>query len=216
MKLFGFIQAKRFISAKDSILSRDSKITRVRIWRSGYFDSNNNFVHTNVVTSFLSSFKLGRQSNIGHVSIETKDLYASLWPEGIDIFNKLKPQDSNSESSSPTKDEGAEGRPADHLVDFETLDVDAIKQALDNYIKLGPKYHLIGRNRFFKELNANSCSGLGYDLLKQGGIDKLIMNRHFLRDFIVTTPHNLADLVIAAKIKENEILNQSNPMSGNY
>ncbi len=187
------------------LLPKDSKITRVRIWKSGYFDRNNRFISTNVIASFFSAFKPGREPNLGHVSVETRDFYASLWPDGIDVFNKLKPQEGYSKTSNPRDDELAEGKPPDHLVDLHTLDVVAIKEELDRFVGTGSKYHVIGRNRFFRELGANSCSGLAHDLLTKGGIDKLASRTHLIRDFVVTTPNNLISLVLEAKDKEQKI-----------
>lgn len=106
MKTFTAIAFKRYLSTSiKDILPKDSNATRIRIWKSGYFNEANQFVFTSVATSFLSGFKPGRQPNIGHVSIETRDLYASLWPNGIDLTNKLKPQTGYTQNSSPGKDE---------------------------------------------------------------------------------------------------------------
>lgn len=195
-----------------SLLGKESPITRVRIWKSGYFfehGSQKKFVFTNVAKSFLvSTVNTNKiQSNIGHVSIETKEIYASLWPEeGIIIYNKYKPQQGIAKSRTPALDEKTEARPPDYLIDLYTLDVDNIKQKLEEYLESGPIYHLIGNNRFFKHLGANSCSGLAYDLLISGGIKKLMPTTNFIRDYIVTTPNNLAQLVLEAHANEQAIL----------
>ena len=208
----------RFLSTRiHLLLPKDSNATRIRIWKSGYFDADGQFVYTTVVTSLISSLKPGRQPNIGHVSIETRDLYASLWPEGINLFNKLKPQIGDAQTSSPSHDEKAEGRPPDVLVDLHTLNVPQIQQALVQCVDSGSTYHLIGSNRFFKSLSANSCSGLAFDLLHKGGIQKLVTKSHFLRDYIITTPNNLVTLVLEAHAKEKEILeSRPTPPSSTY
>lgn len=190
------------------MLPKDSNATRIRIWKSGYFDKNNQFVFTNVATSLISSFKPGRQPNIGHVSIETRDLYASLWPTGIDLTNKLKPQVGYAQQSSPAKDERSEGRAPDVVVDLHTLDVKKIEDELIKFVQSGSTYHLFGSNRLFKSLGANSCSGLAFDLMHKGGIQKLVSSRHFIRDYIITTPNNLVNLVLEAQAKEAEILSK--------
>ena len=58
-------------------------LTRIRIWKSGYFietaDSQKQYMYTtNTAKSFLSPMTKGCQAKIGHVSIETKEIYASL------------------------------------------------------------------------------------------------------------------------------------------
>ncbi len=212
--------AKQFFSTKlqtsiHTLLDKASPITRVRIWRSGYFmDSSSKqvFVPANVVKSLFAPYlKKGIQSsNLVHVSLETKELYASLWPEGITLFNKYKPQQGSANSSNPALDEQSEGRPPDYLVDLHTLDVENIEKKLDEYLKFGSPYHVFGSNRFLKNLRANSCSGLAYDLLISGGIKNLLPTTHFVRDYIITTPNNLAQLVLEAHANEQAMMKPSN------
>ncbi len=109
------------------------------------------------------------------------------------------------DKSSPERDETAEGRSPDCVVDLQSLNTNKIKLKVDEYIKSGSTYHLIGRNRFFKKLGTNSCSGLAYDLLIHGGIKKFIDSRHFVTDNIVVTPNNLVLFVQeAAKNEKNK------------
>ncbi len=84
---------------------------------------------------------------------------------------------------------------------------------MDDFLKSGSIYHLIGSNRFFKYLGANSCGGLAYDLLISGGINKLLSTTHFVRDYIVTTPNNLAQLVLEAHANEQLILRKDKPQN---
>ena len=68
------------------MIGKDSLLTRIRIWKSGYFLESyysKRFTplnHINVAKSFLVPFPLikGVQSNIGLVSIETREIYVSL------------------------------------------------------------------------------------------------------------------------------------------
>src|SRR3989338_5289952 len=146
------VLARSLSSSIHTPLPTNSKITRIRIWKSGYFNRDDQFIYSNVFTSLYSQLKPGRQPNIGHVSIETRELYASLWPDGIDLLNKLKPQTGDAQSSSPKKDEQAEGRPPDILVDLQTLDVEKIQAELVKFVSAGSTYHIIGSNKFFKVL----------------------------------------------------------------
>lgn len=74
------------------------------------------------------------------------------------------------------------------------------------FVNSGSTYHLFGSNRLFKSLRANSCSGLAFDLVHKGGIQKLISKRHFIRDYIITTPNNLVELVLEAQAAEAKTL----------
>jgi hypothetical protein len=186
-------------------LPKESSVTRIRIWKSGYFGPDKGFVHTNVLTA-LYSVKPSRQPNIGHVSIETRDLYASLWPRGINITNKLKPQRSDHQDHTPETDQIAEARAPDLTVDLHTLEVEKINIELERFVKLGSVYHLLGSNPYLKNLGAHSCSSLAYHLLSAGGIHKLGIKTHVIRDYIVVTPNNLATLVVEAQTKEEVIL----------
>lgn len=211
VKFFSTIQ-----TSIHTLIGKNSPVTRIRIWRSGYFletSTQQKFIPTSVVKAFLAPFTKGVQSNIGHVSIETREIYASLWPEGITIFNKYKPQQGFANNSNPDIDEQQEARPPDYVVDLYTLDVENIKESLDEYIKSGAKYHLIGSNRFIKYLEANSCSGLAYDLLVSGGIKKLVPTPNLVRDYIITTPNNLAQFVLQAHANEQAILKSTSNIS---
>src|SRR5688572_26899377 len=111
----------RFYSTlRKSLTSLDSKTTRVRIWKSGYFDHEGKFHYSTPLYSFFVPYlKPGSEGNIGHVSIETSNIYASLWPHHLTVLNKLKIQEGI--SSTPEIDEHSEGRPPDLSADFMTL-----------------------------------------------------------------------------------------------
>lgn len=79
MRMRFFNIAKRLFSVVMSEeLPIHSNLTRVRIWKSGYFLEDGNFRHTSVGYSLLKGLGPFRRANIGHVSLETKDFYASL------------------------------------------------------------------------------------------------------------------------------------------
>ena len=151
------------------MIGNNSLLTRIRIWKSGYFLESyysKKFVpisHINVAKSFLVPFPLtkGVQSNIGLISIETREIYVSLWPEGVTVFNKYKSKQNFVNDINLILDKQLKCQYPDYIVDLCTLDVDSIKQKLDGY----------GNNRFLKKyLEANNYSGLAYDLLISGGI----------------------------------------------
>lgn len=184
-------------------LGVDSPITRIRIWKSGYFKKDGDFQHTNIGYALLKGIGPFRTANIGHVALETKHFYASLWPERLTIFNKLKMQDG--EYSNIVIDEQSEARPPDHLVDLKTLNVNAMWRKLEDF-KEHNNYHLMGSNWVFNTNTAASCSSLAYDLLIAGGIRKLVPMTVSIRDYIVVTPNNLTEMVLSAKEAEKSAM----------
>ncbi len=207
MKGLAFSIFKRSITASVyELLPKHSNVTRIRVWKSGYHNEDQEFIFTDAATSFFSAFKPQRIPNIGHVSIETCDLYASFWPEGLTIFNKWKPMRGDAQSSSPKSDELSEGRRPDILVDLHTLNVQKIQEELTRFNQSGNSYHLVGSNSLVKYFGTNNCSGLAVDLLQKGGIHKLVSKRHFIREYIIATPNNVVELVLEAQAKEAEQL----------
>ncbi len=195
-----FQTIKRYVSTTSlPALTADSKITRIRIWKSGYFLENGNFKHTTVGFALLKGIGPLRRANIGHVSLETRDFYASLWPEQLTVLNKHKIQDGV--SSDLEADLASEGRAPDHLVDMETLNLTNMLIELEKFESQN-KYHLVGGNKVFNANNAASCSSLAYSLLIAGGIRKLVSPNFSIRDKILVTPNNLADMILEAKEKE--------------
>ncbi len=128
-------------------------------------------------------------SLVGHVSLETSKIYASLWPE--------KPHLLKDSHSSPINNfEGdllKEKRPPDYSIKLITLDVDAINTAYSKFQASNEQWGITGHRsikeiffttpREFDELMNNmkfktlNCSCLVYLLLRRGGIDELIQRR---------------------------------------
>ncbi len=190
----------------DVMLLGDPLLTRIRIWNSGYFAEDNSFVHSNIPSALIKTIiqNPNKVSNVGHVSVETKGFYASLWPSNLTIFNKLKIHDG--ENSTIKQDIVFEGRPPDCMIDFCSLDVLAISKAIEKHVassteKSNGVYHLMG-------IHANSCSTLAYQLLVAGGIRKLAPFHCKKLDFSIVTPNNLAKMILRAKETEG-VLSQS-------
>lgn len=203
---FKALHKNTFSTGVRETLPFDSNFTRIRIWKSGYFGKNGTFRHTSIGYALLKGMGSFRRANIGHVSLETKDFYASLWPEQLTIMNKYKVQ--NSEQTDIEIDHASEGRAPDTLIDLETLNVSSMLEELKKFEKQN-KYHLIGQNKVFNANNAASCSSLAYSLLVAGGIRNLVPKTFSIRDQILVTPNNLISLVLKAKEKESSVLNNS-------
>lgn len=114
-------QYKRFFSTVSSIrtntsilttLDENSAITRIRLW---------------------SKLDYLNPSNLGRVSIETKDVYISLWPNKISVFNNK-----NQISKAISDDEGNDFgyiRPPEYLIDLYSLNTATIKAESEKYLK---------------------------------------------------------------------------------
>lgn len=191
-----------------------ANVVRVRVWRSGYHDKEQNrFVHSNVFKSFLSGY-LGHEPNIGHVSLELTNTYVSLWPDNLTITNKKKPQD-GSLDSSVIIDERSEGRPPDLVIDFETLDTSQIIKDVHSFKNAGSKYHLFGGSRFFKHSEAHNCSGLAHKLLFNAGLKNFSIPKNYVRDYMLVTPNNLISYLESAKKFEEEVYMRNQHESSN-
>ncbi len=174
--------------------------TRIRVWRSGYFDHAKQYNFSNPLTSFwIPLFRDGYEGNVGHVSLETPQIYASLWPENLTIVNKLATQDAMVESS-PFIDEKSEGRPADVKVDLSSLDFNRMEEELNLFLKTR-KYHVAGSSIIFPLHKAENCSSLAYRLVKAGGIQRLVPKKPPL----IITPNFFADLILKAEKAEKEL-----------
>lgn len=194
----------RLLSTAKEESNLPANIVRVRVWRSGYHDKDQKqFVQTGIMKSLISGY-LGHDPNIGHVSLELKTVYISLWPDNLTITNKLKPQDGNLDSNAII-DQRSEGRDPDIVVDFETLDTAKIVKDFQAFANSGSKYHLIGSNSFFNRSNAHNCSGLAYRLLSEAGLKKFEIPKDYLRDYLVVTPNNLISYLESAKKLETEL-----------
>ena len=193
-----------FSTAIRKPLDGSSTLTRVRIWESGYFTGQGEFKKSNVGYAMLKTLTK-REGNIGHVSVETKSFYASLWPEQLTIFNKYKIQ--AGESNQLSDDLHSEGRNPDHLLDFETLDLTGISKELEKF-ESASKYQLIGGNKVFHKDGAYNCSSFGYALLLAGGLKKYLPGSYFIQDYLIVTPNNLAEILIQAKKYEDKYLLQ--------
>lgn len=117
--------------------------------------------------------------NVGHVSVQTKTKYMSLWPkqaqgpygvsakesEGIGLFKSI----THEEVPTPAKDEQYEGRPAEKIFRFYSLDPDKMIKEYDRVIA-----HLKGWSLLAVAKDSESCVSLAARLLQAGGVDGLL------------------------------------------
>lgn len=107
------------------------------------------------------------QGNVGHVSIETINIYASLWPnddDGIGLRTKHDPLF----ITSPEVDIRLEGREPDYEITLYTLNAKAIEDKF-NELKTQTKYwSLLGKGK-----NENSCASQTLALSQAGGLTRM-------------------------------------------
>lgn len=174
-----------------SLRCRENNRVIVRIWTSAY---NKEFP--------------GR--NVGHVSIETTQPggYMSLWPQ-----EEPKEQKKDHgffttvahEFKREAKDDyDAEARAPEITVCLYSLNSELLFEKWETEKGSLKGWTLIGSNRLINKGNGNSCSGLAYQLLEQGGIyDQLISRSRFSSTFSsVVTPDDLGRAVYVAKQQE--------------
>ena len=127
--------------------------------------------------------------------MELPNRYASVWPCSKITIRPQKGALNSFNQDMINEGHNGQQRHPDHVFTITGLDIAAMNTKLDEFIKNGTQYHIIGSNRLFNGGRANSCSGLVYDLLIAGGIDKLTNEKNFIRDNVITTPNSLVDLL---------------------
>lgn len=134
--------------------------------------------------------------NVGHVSLETANIYASLWPDPDD------PQDISINSKhkalfvpSNEMDERLEGKPADYIIDLYTLDARKIESKFKQLREATLYWQLFGRNRIVG-IDGQNCSGQTFELLESGNesqFSKVIAGKTY------TTPASILRCVMEYK-----------------
>ena len=164
-------------------------VVSVRIWCSGYMDSN---VHQYIQCGPIQA--LWHHGNVGHASIQIADQYISMWPQECSrLMSTVSGEVDNSTVAIDMIREN--GRAPDHVFHIVGLDVEGMLVKVQQLRRSELRYHLFGRNHFFQLSTANSCSGLVYDLLMIGGIHNRSPRRHWIRDYVITTPNNLVPML---------------------
>lgn len=171
-------------------LSQDNFV-RVRIWASKLPSGN----ETLGINALLT------QGNIGHATLETNKIYASIWPEVA--ARSFKEGYTPKYEDSPQTDALHEGGQPDYVITFYSLDSKAIESFFEKVKEAKEPWSLFG-NKF--QNNAFSCSSLTLTMLEVGGINNLAdISRKIVSPTsnIVTSPNNLIrQLNLAKKAEE--------------
>ena len=195
-----------------SSIAKSNEPVIVRVWKPT--DSKNTPIFDK--EAFLSG------GNPGHVSIETKEFYASFWPgRGVVHFVKLESlkdyplvaglfgvapgrfvlsleQDEVGEASASGLPRGVRKK-ADVEIMLNNLDAVAMKKAFEQYQAEIPGWTFVGNSAINRKAG-HSCSSLAYHLLQAGGMQKLI--GWYEMQIMVVTPSHIATLAIKAKEAE--------------
>lgn len=174
-----------------SVRCRENNRVIVRIWTSAY---NKEFPG----------------QNVGHVSIETTQPagYMSLWPQEEPKeqkkdhgFFKTVAHEFKRDAQDDYK---AEARPAEITICLYCLNSELLFEKWEAERTSLKGWTLIGHNRLINQGSGDSCSGLAYRLLEEGGIyEQLISRGRFSSTFSsVVTPDDLGKAVYVAKQQE--------------
>lgn len=143
---------------------------------------------------------LPRSRNVGHVSLEFANQYASLWPPV------------NEDESSPAifrtyqDDRDLEERDPSQTICLYSLNVEEMKKRMSALKKNISSWSLttLGTSRPDER---HSCVSFAYAILKAGEIDLLTTQSHTLLRSMVASPTNMCDLVQDAKQHEDKVFN---------
>lgn len=140
--------------------------------------------------------------NVGHVSIETKNHYISLWPPGrkTELLTQIFSGNQRLEWFTLEKDLLAENRLPDYSCMLYKLDVPRLEK---KFCELKPKikaWSLAGNYGKIVGHVTHSCSSLVYDLLKEAGIKSLTFLG--IGTNLIPSPHNIFTICRDAKAAE--------------
>lgn len=165
------------------------------------------------VTAHEASQDTSSTARIGHVSLQTKDTYASLWPDWEDAkkggtFGALLGKAQGVLMPDPEADYLNEGKVApDVIVVLYTLNIPKINAEFKKLYDSGTlkNWSLLGRNSFnvFNNGAGQSCSGLIYDLLNAGGIGNMV-NWDTISRWWTVAPDAVARVVVEAARSKKE------------
>lgn len=141
--------------------------------------------------------------NVGHVSLETSKIYASLWPDSEDTTAiGLTTQHKVFFMESPEKDELVELRPPDYIVDLFSLNVPKIEEKFEEVKTSTTKWQLMGRNKVIGQ-EGQSCSGQTFELLQAGGLTNQISLFNSIKPtYLYASPSNILHMAMLYKQKE--------------
>jgi hypothetical protein len=172
-------------------LSEDNWV-RVRIWTSKTEDGQ----HTYAASAILGG------GNIGHATLETKNVYASIWPEtGASSPKQVVDPEY---VSDPRVDTRRESRDPDYVFTFYSLDAKNIEDTFRQIQEAREPWTLLGNSLNDK---GYSCSSLTLSLLEKGGLNNLagqtIRGALSPTSNFVASPNNLVNqLSYASKVEQ--------------
>src|SRR3990167_1764537 len=132
---------------------------------------------------FVTAHEAVRDGDVGHVSIQTPDEYASFWPlwqskkTGTALAALFGDATGYTVSNYAEDLQAKDNVSPDVEVVLYSLDVAAMNKKFREFkiSSISGNWSLAGANIFniFRGGGGQSCSGLAYDLLNVGGIQKL-------------------------------------------
>ena len=180
------------------IVFDEKKITpenwvRLRFWLPNFTGDN---IYPEKLTEKNKIKKTSK--NVGHVSLETKNMYLSIWPDSDDeTAITLNSKHKIFFMQTPYDDTVAEQRKPDAIIDLFSLNVPLIEEKAEELKQNTTNWQLLGRNKFIGE-EGQSCSGLTSELLEIGGIHSHLpkSSQKVIHRFGYTTPSHIFEMAV--------------------
>lgn len=170
---------------------------------------------------FVVAHEAANGGNVGHASLQTKEIYASFWPDWelarkSPTMSALLGEAKGVLMPSPDADNANEGKLPEVVVVLNSLDVKAINDKFNKFAQssTAKNWSLFGENMFnvFNSGGGQSCSGLVYSLLNAGGIKNLV-SWDLVSSTWTVAPDAVARVVVeAAKTQRETALSYSEPL----
>ncbi len=157
-----------------------------------------------------SSDAISCNGNVGHVSLRTKETYASFWPaKGITSKEAALGTHATFVETFEEDCHNEENRKPHTTVVLYSLDINKINTGFQDFkiSRAAERWSLFGKSlvSWFNKGRGQSCSGLVYALLDIGEIfTRLDYNSDWERDCLHTSPNSILHLLSTAKYSELE------------
>lgn len=158
-----------------------------------------NHVIVRVWTSGKNGVRPGE--NVGHISLETKQGYMSLWPtgegklQGVGFFKPI----AHEFKPDYAFDLEAEERKPEYTIVLYSLNCSNIQEKFQTIANTIDGWALVGGVLLLNGNSAESCASMAYKLLDAGGIYHLVSSLRSCTLSSSASPDELARLVVDAK-----------------
>ncbi|EFA77890.1 hypothetical protein PPL_09390 [Heterostelium album PN500] len=165
------------------------------------------------VRIYVWNSSLNGGDGVGHVALETNNIYASLWPGDAVPETKREQllkvraphlmRDYNDDRLAEATSDGSP-RNAEVVVTLYSLDASKLEHRFEHYKKTLKGWTLAAGTFFRNDEKAESCASLAFRLLESAGLRDLVNEVHHssITASSAVTPDLIARLVVLAKKAE--------------